>query len=66
MVGVASHPALLPAFSVKRRLLRPLVGLEARCFTALGCRRVQDLELDLVASLFLVLTLLFFWVRGAH
>jgi hypothetical protein len=45
---------LLPAFSVKRRLLRPLAGLEARGFAALGCRRVQDLELDLVAQLFLI------------
>jgi hypothetical protein len=45
---------LLPAFSVKRRLLRPLAGLEARGFAALGCRRVQDLELDLVAQLLLI------------
>jgi hypothetical protein len=45
---------LLPAFSVKRRLLRPLAGLETRGFAALGCRRVQDLELDLVTQLFLI------------
>jgi hypothetical protein len=42
---------LLPAFWVKRRLLRPLAGLEERGFAALGCRRVQDLELDLLAQL---------------
>jgi hypothetical protein len=48
---------LLPAFSVKRRLLRPLAGLEARGFAALGCRRVQDLELDLVAQLVLITAL---------
>jgi hypothetical protein len=46
---------LLPAFSVKRRLLRSLTGLEARGFAALGCRRIQDLELDLVAQLLLVI-----------
>jgi hypothetical protein len=45
---------LLPAFSVKRRLLRPLAGLEARGFAALGSQRVQDLELDLVAQLLLI------------
>jgi hypothetical protein len=45
---------LLPAFSVKRRLLRPLAGLEARGFAALGCRRLQDLELDLVAQLLVI------------
>src|ERR1700756_2769743 len=45
---------LLPAFSVKRRLLRSLAGLEEREFAALGCRRVQDLELDLVAQLLLI------------
>lgn len=42
---------LLPTFSVKRRLLRSLVGLEQRGFAALGCRRVQDLELDLLTQL---------------
>jgi hypothetical protein len=45
---------LLPAFSVKRRLLRPLAGLEARGLAALGSQRVQDLELDLVAQLLLI------------
>jgi hypothetical protein len=41
---------LLPAFWVKRRLLRPLAGLAERGFAALGCRRVQDLELDLLTQ----------------
>jgi hypothetical protein len=45
---------LLPAFSVKRRLLRPLTDLESRGFAALGCRRVQDLEFDLVAQLLVI------------
>ena len=42
---------LLPAFWVKRQLLRPLANLEERGFAALGCRQVQDLELDLLAPL---------------
>jgi hypothetical protein len=45
---------LLPAFSVKRRLLTQLAGLEEHGFAALGTRRVYDLELDLVAQLMLV------------
>jgi hypothetical protein len=45
---------LLPAFSVKRRLLTQLAGLEEHGFAALGARRVYDLELDLVAQLTLV------------
>jgi hypothetical protein len=45
---------LLPAFAVKRRLLSPLAGLEARGFAALGCRRVEDLELDLVTQLLVI------------
>ena len=44
---------LLPAFSVKRRLLRPLAELEARGFATLGCGRVQELELDLLARILL-------------
>ncbi|OBA72303.1 hypothetical protein A5641_00750 [Mycobacterium sp. 1554424.7] len=46
---------LLPAFAVKRRLLAQLDGLEAQGFTALGGRRVHDLELDLLAQLVLVI-----------
>jgi hypothetical protein len=42
---------LLPAFWVKRRLLRPLAGREERGFAALGCRRVHNLELDLLPQL---------------
>jgi hypothetical protein len=42
---------LLPAFWVKRQLLRPLADLEERGFAALGCRRVRDLELDLLPQL---------------
>jgi hypothetical protein len=45
---------LLPAFSVKRRLLTSLTGLETHGFAAVGARRVYDLELDLVAQLMLV------------
>jgi amino acid transporter len=58
---------LLSAFSVKRRLLRPLARLEVRGFAAVGCRRVQDLELDLVAQLLVIMpvalfgALLFWW-----
>ncbi len=48
---------LLPAFAIRRQLLRGSPGLaqlEARGFTALGCRRVYDLDLDLAAQLGLV------------
>ncbi len=45
---------LLPAFSVKRRLLAQLAELEEHGFDAIGARRVYDLELDLVAQLMLV------------
>ena len=45
---------LLPAFSVKRRLLTDLAGPEEHGFAAIDAQRVYDLELDLVAALTLV------------
>jgi hypothetical protein len=44
---------LLPAFSVKRRLLAQLEEVEAHGFAALGARRVHDFELDLIAQILL-------------
>jgi hypothetical protein len=56
---------VLPAFSVRRRLLREQTGIEqreARAFAELGARRVYDMELDLLVQLMLVGAL---WVWGA-
>ena len=46
---------LLPAFTVKRRLLEPSARLEASGFAALGCRRgatFQDVLKSLIAAQF--------------
>jgi hypothetical protein len=48
---------LLPAFSVRRQLTGGRDGLsqvEARGFVALGCRRIRDLELDIVVQWLMV------------
>lgn len=45
---------LPPAFTVKRRLLEPSARLEASGFAALRCRRVHDVELDLLGQLLLI------------
>jgi hypothetical protein len=55
---------VLPAFSVRRRLLGEQAGIEqqeSRAFAALGARRVYDVELDLLVQLMLVGAL---WVWG--
>jgi hypothetical protein len=55
---------LLPAFSVKRRLLQAASRLEARGFAALGTGRVHDLELDLLALQLLVLPVAAFGINS--
>jgi hypothetical protein len=56
---------LLPAFTVKRRLLEPSARLEASGFAALGCRRVHDIELDLLGQLLLIVPVGLYGVAAA-
>ncbi len=44
---------LLPAFSVKRRMLHGAQDIEARVFAALDCSRMNDFEPDLFAQVLL-------------
>lgn len=57
---------LLPAFSVKRRLLTDLAGPEEHGFAAIDAQRVYDPELDIVAALTLVTPVAVFGIVGVE